>query len=184
MSTPFKNMRCWALFYIPFFSYRNICSLRADRFARRESRRERRLTGSGRHSIYLVVLGRDHHHHHHHTIIAISERRKQARSFLRGQERQRNAHPGLSKVRRGHSGPRRPGQSCGEKRHAWSSYLDELAWHRWGEVGTRTLCVCGTKNRKKYRYHLTLRSHKDVVTLENRASPRRRALDKVIGDVL
>lgn len=68
--------------YIFFLIYRNMCSLRIDHLARRE----RRLTGSGRHSIYLVVLGRDHHyhhHHHHHTIIAISERRKQARSFLR-----------------------------------------------------------------------------------------------------
>lgn len=36
------------------------------------------------------------------------------------------------------------------ERHAWSSYLDELAWRRWGWC-----TACGTKNRKKYRYYLT-----------------------------
>lgn len=87
------------------------------------------------------ILGRDHHYHHpRHTIIAISERRKQARSFLHGQERRRDAE-----VRRGHRGePRRPGRSCkGETlRVIELPGRTGVAQVRWSEVGARTMCVC------------------------------------------
>lgn len=128
-----------------FFPYHNICSLRTDHLARWESR----LTGSGRYSIYLVVLGRDQHHHHHHhrhTIIAMSERRKQARSSLRivGQAtKKRILKARWSKEKRASGRPRRPGRSCeGETpRVIELPGRTGVAQVRWGWCTDHFVCV-------------------------------------------
>lgn len=92
------------------------------------------LTGSGCYSIHLVVLGRDHHLRRYqrdgnnrewvYVPFYMSESNEETRDSTKWGE--------------GTGTETEPGRELWGERHAWSSYLDEVAWHRWGEVGART----------------------------------------------